>query len=90
MSAKTGTLIVRLEEDTKALLSRAAQLRGVSVSDYVRMVTGEQARPEVFAVGEQVFALTPDEQIAFWTALGEPAKLAPAQKQLGRLMRGGA
>lgn len=42
------------------------------------------------AAGEQVIALTPDEQLAFWTALSEPAKLTAAQKRLGRLMLGGA
>jgi hypothetical protein len=32
--------------------------------------------------------LTPDEQLAFWTALNEPVKLTPAQKKLGRAMQG--
>lgn len=42
--AKPSPLMVRLDEDGKAVLARAAELRWVSVSDYVRMVTVAQAR----------------------------------------------
>jgi len=88
LSRKPSPLMVRLDEDGKSILARAAQLRGVSVSDYVRSVLVPQARREVNAAGEQVIALTPEEQLAFWTALGEPTKLTAAQKKLGALMRG--
>ena len=81
-------LMVRLDEDGKSALNRAAQLRGMSVSDYVRSVLVPQARREVAAAGVQVIALAPEEQHAFWTALNEPAKLTAAQKKLGALMRG--
>lgn len=81
-------LMVRLDEASKDVLARAAGLRRISVSDYVRQVTVAQARKEVEAAAGQTIALTPDEQLAFWTALSEPAKLTPAQKKLGRLMRG--
>jgi hypothetical protein len=33
-------------------------------------------------------ALTAEEQLAFWEALVEPAKLTPAQRRLGALLRG--
>ena len=89
-SPKPSPLMVRLDEDSKSVLARAAELRGISVSDYVRTVTVAQARKEVVAAGEQVIALTPDEQLAFWTALSQPAKLTAAQKKLGALMRGGS
>ncbi len=81
-------LMVRLDEEGKDVLARAAGLRRISVSDYVRQVTVAQARKEVEAAEDRTIALTPDEQLAFWTALSEPAKLTPAQKRLGRLMRG--
>lgn len=81
-------LMVRLDEASKGVLARAAGLRRISVSDYVRQVTVAQARKEVEAAAGQTIALTPDEQLAFWTALDEPAKLTPAQKKLGKLMRG--
>ncbi len=76
-------LMVRLDEDSKRFLAEAAQLRQVSVSDYVRTVTVPQARREVRAARERIIALTPDEQLAFWTALNEPAKLTAAQRRLG-------
>jgi len=82
------SLMVRLDEESKTLLARAAALRRISVSDYVRTITIGQARKEVLAADEQTIALTADEQLAFWTALSEPAKLTPAQKRLGALMRG--
>ena len=81
-------LMVRLDEDSKAVLSEAAELRQVSVSDYVRTVTVAQARREVQASREQTIALTPQEQLAFWQALHEPVKLTDAQRRLGAIVRG--
>jgi uncharacterized protein (DUF1778 family) len=80
--------MVRLDEASKDVLSQAAELRRISVSDYVRQVTVSQARREVSAAAEQTISLTSDEQMAFWAALNRPAKLTPAQKKLGKLMRG--
>jgi uncharacterized protein (DUF1778 family) len=93
MARKKSTsrrLAVRLDEESKALVLRAAGLRRISVSDYVRAVTVAQARREVLAAREQVFALTTDEQLAFWNALNEPPQLTDAQRQLGTVMRGGS
>jgi uncharacterized protein (DUF1778 family) len=81
-------LMVRLDPESKDVLARAARLRRISVSDYVRQVTVAQARKEVEAAAGQTIALTPDEQLAFWTALSQPARLTAAQKRLGILMRG--
>jgi uncharacterized protein (DUF1778 family) len=81
-------LMVRLDEQSKEILTRAARLRRISVSDYVRQVTVAQAQKEVAAAAEQTISLTPGEQLAFWTALSEPVKLTAAQKDLGKLMRG--
>lgn len=81
-------LMVRLDDESKQALARAAELRGVSVSDYVRLTTVTQARKEVAAAATQTIALTPEEQLAFWTALSEPVVLTSAQKELGRRMRG--
>jgi uncharacterized protein (DUF1778 family) len=63
-------------------------LRKISVSDYVRQVMVAQAQREVAAAENQVIVLTPEEQLAFWTALHSPKALTPAQRKLGRLMRG--
>jgi len=81
-------LMVRLDEDSKDVLSRAAVLRRISVSDYVRQVTVTQARKEVNAASDQTISMTPDEQLAFWSALSTPAKLTATQKKLGKVMRG--
>jgi uncharacterized protein (DUF1778 family) len=80
--------MVRLDDESKECLARAAKLRGISLSDYVRAVTVPQARREVDAARERTLALTPEEQLAFWKALAEPPKLTEAQRRLGSLMRG--
>jgi uncharacterized protein (DUF1778 family) len=82
------SLMVRLDDDSKASLSQAAKLRGISLSDYVRTVTIPQARREVIAARAQTLALTPAEQLAFWNALATPPTLSESQKRLGSLMRG--
>lgn len=87
-SPAVSPLMVRLDEEGKRLLARAAELRRISVSDYVRTVTLAQARREVASAREQTIALSPEEQLAFWQALEAPAKPTPAQKRLGALMRG--
>jgi uncharacterized protein (DUF1778 family) len=84
----SGSLMVRLDEESKGYLARAAELRKISVSDYVRSVIVSQARREVEASKEQLISLSPDEQLALWHALQEPPKLTPAQKRLGKIMRG--
>jgi uncharacterized protein (DUF1778 family) len=86
--ANPSPLMVRMDEDSKSVLTQAAQLRRISVSDYVRTVTVAQASREVAAAREQTRSLSPEEQLAFWQALQAPPKLTPAQKQLGKLMRG--
>lgn len=85
---KSSTLMVRMDRASKAVLTQAAALRRISVSDYVRTVTLPQARRDVAESEDRTISLTPEEQVAFWTALSEPARLTPAQKKLGKAMRG--
>lgn len=82
--------MVRLDVESKRSLEQAAELRHISVSDYVRTVTVPQAQREVSAARENVIRLSPDEQLALWTALSEPPRLTAAQKRLGTIMRGEA
>lgn len=89
-SATTSPLVVRMDLESKEILARAAELRKVSVSDYVRTVALLQARREVIASEDNSVALTADEQLAFWQALHEPTALTSSQKHLGSLMRGDA
>ena len=85
---QASPLMVRLDPVSKKYLTQAADLRRISVSDYVREVTVAQARREVEAAQAQIISLTPSEQLAFWQALQATPVLTPAQKRLGALMRG--
>jgi len=87
-SQKASPLMVRLDSESKQALTAAAELRRISVSDYVRTVTVAQARREVASARDQTILLSPDEQLAFWQSLQAPPKLTPAQKRLGAIMRG--
>ncbi len=87
-TSKSSSLMVRMDEDSKRVLAEAADLRRISVSDYVRTVTVAQARREVDSAREQTIQLSPEEQQAFWKALQAPVKLTSAQKRLGKMMRG--
>ncbi|MEZ6143103.1 MAG: DUF1778 domain-containing protein [Zavarzinella sp.] len=90
MEKSQSSLMVQLDEESKAVLVKAAELRRISVSDYVRQVMISQARKEIEAAAAQTILLTPEEQLAFWQALNAPVKLTQAQVQLGKLMRGEA
>jgi uncharacterized protein (DUF1778 family) len=85
---KSSQLMVRLDEESKSCLAKAADLRRVSISDYVRMVTVAQARREVSQAEQNTISFTPEEQRAFWHALNTPSKLTKAQRELGRIMQG--
>jgi uncharacterized protein (DUF1778 family) len=87
---RSSPLMVRLDDQSKSYLVQAARLRRISVSDYVREVTVAQARREVLAARESTILLTPEEQLAFWTALNETPVLTDAQRRLGAVMRGEA
>ena len=87
MANASTNLMVRLDPDSKTFVARAAELRHVSVSDYVRSVVVAQARREILAAEQQVITLTPIEQQEFWQALQAPTALTAAQQELGALMR---
>jgi uncharacterized protein (DUF1778 family) len=79
---------IRLDDESKKWLAEAAKWRGISVSEYVRLVAVPQARREILADREPTLTLAPEEQHAFWKALAERPELTEAQRRLGRLMRG--
>ena len=83
-----STLVVRLDRKSKSLLKKAAELRGISVNDFVQIVTVEQARREVEGAKSNVIVMTPNEQLAFWNAINESTPLTDAQRRLGATMRG--
>ena len=88
MANPSASLMVRLDSTSKESIARAAALRHVSMSDYVRSVVVAQAQRELQAAEQRIIALTPEEQIAFWQALNEPTPLTEAQQALGALIRG--
>lgn len=85
---KPDNLMVRVDRASKGVITRAARLRGVSASDYVRTVVVAQARRDLEEARTRTITLTPDQQLAFWLALHEPASLTARQRALGRIMRG--
>ncbi|ELP30164.1 hypothetical protein RBSWK_05922 [Rhodopirellula baltica SWK14] len=80
--------MVRFVEQSKAKLVAAAELRRISVSDYVRSVVVGQAERELAAAEPHTIAMTPDEQLEFWNAISKPPKLTKAQKDLGAMTQG--
>jgi uncharacterized protein (DUF1778 family) len=88
MASASANLMLQLNPESKACIGRAAALRGMSQSEYVRTIVVAQAQRELAAAEQQVIALSPAEQEAFWQALHEPAAPTPAQQALGKLMRG--
>ncbi len=88
-AAKASTLMVRLDVQSKLLLSKAAALRHISVSDYVRIVLVPQAQQEVNDAASYTIRLSAADQLKFWNMLKEPPRpLTPAQIKLGKIMRG--
>jgi uncharacterized protein (DUF1778 family) len=83
-----ATLMVRLDEESKASIVKAAELRRVSTSAYIRLVTVARARREVAEAEQNIIALTPEEQLEFWNALARTPKPTKAQRELGAIMRG--
>jgi uncharacterized protein (DUF1778 family) len=85
---KTENLMVRVDRTSKGIIAKAARLRGVSASDYVRTVVVSEARREVKEFQSQTVTLSAKDQLAFWQALNASAPLTRRQRELGRLMRG--
>lgn len=80
--------MIRVDRTSKGIIAKAARLRGVSASDYVRTVVVSEARREIKEFQSQTVMLSPQDQLAFWQALQAPAPLTRRQRELGRLMRG--
>jgi uncharacterized protein (DUF1778 family) len=85
---KTENLMIRVDSTSKGVIAKAARLRGISASDYVRMVVVSQARREVREAQTQTISLSSEEQLAFWQALHAPVSLTRRQRALGKIMRG--
>jgi len=80
--------MIRVDRPSKTIITKAARLRGISASDYVRSVVVAAARRDLEESRAHALKLSAAEQRAFWAALHEPVTLTPRQRELSRLMRG--
>ncbi len=77
--SKVARLEARLAPDIHALLKRAAEIQGRSLSDFV-VSSARQAALKTIEQAD-ILRLSQDEQERFVTALLEPAPLAPAMER---------
>ena len=87
---RTQILQARMRPENKSIIVKAAKLRAIPTSDYMRSVLLEHARKEVQNAENEVLQLTADEQLKFWGALDSSESLTESQVDLGKLMRGEA
>jgi uncharacterized protein (DUF1778 family) len=73
---RSTRLEARLSPETLAIVKRAAEIEGRSVSDFVVAAAREAAQRTI--AGTHVLRLTPADQQALADALGTPPKPAPA------------
>jgi len=85
---KHTTLMVRLDQESKGYLQQAANLKKLSVSDYVRQFVVKQAKQDVAVQHDRVIRLNPEDQLRFWKALNAPPKLNKGLRKLSKIMKG--
>lgn len=86
-SVRDESLLVRVDRRSKALLRKAADARGLTVSDYVRSRIVPLARQDVIEAATGVLKLGRDGQIALWHALQNPPPPTPVQRALGKIIK---
>ena len=86
-TAKNANLLVRFDRGAKAMVQRAASLRGLNVSDYVRSRILPLAKQDLDEANTGVLRLPREAQIAFWQALQQLPAPTRRQRKLGRLVR---
>ena len=85
LMTKTARLEARITPDLQALLKRAAELEGRSVSDFV--ITAAQEAAERRVEQAQVIRLSLEDQRAFVDAILNPPEPTPALRRAFRLHR---
>lgn len=84
---KTANVLIRFDAKRKAKIRRAAELRGLSLSDYVRTRIVSIAERDLEEAQTGVLRLAREDQVALWRALQNPPPPTRAQRALGRLIR---
>jgi len=87
LPSKNANLLVRFDSGAKSLVLRAASLRGLSLSDYVRSRIVPLAKQDVDEAETGVLRLAKQDQIALWQALQHPPAPTRAQRELGKFVR---
>jgi uncharacterized protein (DUF1778 family) len=85
LMTKTARLEARITPDLQALLKRAAELEGRSVSDFV--ITAAQEAAERRVEQAQVIRLSLEDQRAFVDAILNPPEPTPGLRRAFRLHR---
>ena len=80
-------MLVRFDREAKSLVQRAATVRGLTDSDYVRTRVLPLAQQDVEESKTGVLPLTKEDQIVFWQALQHPPTPTRPQRALGKLVR---
>ncbi|MBL8951521.1 MAG: DUF1778 domain-containing protein [Myxococcaceae bacterium] len=86
-SPKTANVLIRFDARRKATVRRAAALRGLSVSDYVRSRIVSLAERDLEEAETGVLRLGREAQLSLWRALQNPPPPTKAQRALGELIR---
>jgi uncharacterized protein (DUF1778 family) len=84
-TSKTARLEARITPDLQALLKRAAELEGRTVTDFV--ITAARAAAEQRVEQEQVMRLSLEDQRAFVEAILNPSEPTPALRRAFRRHR---
>lgn len=85
--AKTTSVLIRFDAKRKARVRRAAELTGLSVSDYVRLRIVSIAERDIEEAVTGVLRLKRGDQLALWQALQNPPAPTKKQRALGALIR---
>jgi len=86
-SKATAIFQARLEPASKFIIKKAADLRGISQTDYLKAVLLPFAKREIAESGKGGLVLSENEQIEFWEALNQPVKLTESQKALSQKIK---
>jgi uncharacterized protein (DUF1778 family) len=79
---KDGVIQIRASAETKAMLNRAAALRGQKLSEF--MLESARRRAEDALLDQRVFFLKPDAYEAFLAVLDAPTKPSPELAERAR------
>lgn len=86
-AAKTANVLIRFDAKRKARVRRAAELRGLTVSDYIRTRIDSIVDRDLEEAETGVLRLSREDQIALWRALQNPPPPTKQQRELGALIR---